>query len=97
MTAKDETHQPTHRVYTVVKRKGKEDLRVDVGVMMANTEGKDFKFIFHTLPRDGNIVCSEITEDREIEVKQIRKPRVLVKVTSRAARDWVGDYVLINR
>ena len=60
-----DTKQPTHKAFTVIKREGKEDYWVDIGVAFPHNDGRGFTIRLQAFPLDGKIVCREITEGEE--------------------------------
>ena len=60
-----DTKQPTHKAFTVIKREGKEDYWVDIGVVFPHKDGRGFNIRLQAFPLDGKIVCREITESEE--------------------------------
>ena len=63
--ADKESHQPTHKAFTVVKREGKEDYWVDIGVAFPHKDGRGFTIKLQAIPLDGKIVCREKAEREE--------------------------------
>ena len=63
--AEKESHQPTHKAFTVIKREGKEDCWLDIGVAFPHKDGRGFTVKLQAIPLDGKIVCREITADEE--------------------------------
>jgi hypothetical protein len=51
--------QPTHRVYTVVKREGQDDFWLPIGAAFAHQDGKGFNIMLQALPTDGKVVLRE--------------------------------------
>ena len=63
--AEKEPHQPTHTAFTVIKREGKEDYWLDIGVAFPHKDGRGFTVMLQAIPLDGKIVCREIAEGEE--------------------------------
>ena len=63
--ADKETNQPTHKAFTVIKREGKEDYWLDIGVAFPHKDGRGFTVKLQAIPLDGKIVCREIAEGEE--------------------------------
>ena len=58
---------PTHRAYTVIKREGKDDYWLNVGVCFAHEDKDGFNLLLQALPLDGKIVLRTYKEDEEEE------------------------------
>ena len=63
--AEKESHQPTHKAFTVIKREGKEDYWLDICVAFPHKDGRGFTIKLQAFPLDGKIVCREIAEGEE--------------------------------
>jgi hypothetical protein len=63
MAEKEQPKQPTHRVYSVIRREGQDDFWLNLGLMFEHKDGKGFNIMLQALPLDGKIVCREIAED----------------------------------
>jgi hypothetical protein len=74
MAEKDQSHQPTHRAYSVIKREGQDDFWLNLGLAFPHKEGKGFNIMLQAFPLDGKIVCREITAD-EAEQQPPRSER----------------------
>ena len=61
---------PTHRAYTVIKREGKEDYWLNLGIVFAHEDGEGFNLLLQALPLDGKIVLRTYKE-REEEQKEV--------------------------
>ena len=48
--------KPTHRVFTVEKREGKDDFWTEIGAAFAHKDGKGFNIQLRALPLDGKLV-----------------------------------------
>ena len=72
-----DTKQPTHKAFTVIKREGKEDYWVDIGVAFPHKDGRGFTIRLQAIALDGKIVCREITESEEPteNVTPLRSPQ----------------------
>ncbi len=57
--------KPAFRAYTVIKREGKEDFWLNVGVAFAHDDGKGFNILLQALPTDAKLVLREYTEEEE--------------------------------
>ena len=84
MAEKNEPKQPTHRVYSVIRREGQDDFWLNLGLAFAHKDGKGFNLMLQALPIDGKLVCREISEDDESARsepergdRQTRRPRVV--------------------
>ena len=63
MAEKNEPKQPTHRVYSVIRREGQDDFWLNLGLAFPHKDGKGFNLMLQALPIDGKLVCREIGED----------------------------------
>ena len=63
MADRDQSHQPTHRAYSVIEREGEEDYWLNLGVAFPHKDGKGFNIMLQAIPLDGKIVCREVTDD----------------------------------
>jgi hypothetical protein len=45
MAEKDQSHQPTHRAYSVIKREGQDDFWLNLGLAFPHKEGKGFNIM----------------------------------------------------
>jgi hypothetical protein len=61
---------PTHRAYTVIKREGKEDYWLNLGVCFAHEDGQGFNLLLQAQPLDGKIVLRTYKE-RDEEQKEV--------------------------
>ncbi len=57
------SQQPTHRVYTVIKREGEDDFWLAIGAAFAHQDGKGFNVMLQALPIDGKVVLREPKDD----------------------------------
>ena len=63
--ADKEPRKETHRAYSVIKREGRDDYWLDLGLVFPHKDGGGFNIMLQAFPLDGKIVCREITEDEE--------------------------------
>ena len=63
MADRDEAKQPTHRVYSVIRREGQDDFWLNLGLAFAHKDGKGFNIMLQAFPLDGKIVCREVSDD----------------------------------
>lgn len=63
MVEKNETKQPTHRAYSVIRREGQDDFWLNLGLVFPHKDGSGFNIMLQALPLDGKIVCRVIAED----------------------------------
>ena len=63
--ADKEPHKETHRAYSVIKREGRDDYWLDLGLVFPHKDGRGFNILLQAFPLDGKIVCREITEGEE--------------------------------
>src|SRR5437667_4096350 len=62
---------PTHRAYTVIKREGKEDYWLNLGVCFAHN-GEGFNVLLQALPTDAKLVLRTYKEKPEEQEKVIK-------------------------
>jgi hypothetical protein len=55
--------KPDYRVYTVVKRDGKDDFWLNLGVAFKHEDGQGFNLLLQALPLDGKLVLRTYKED----------------------------------
>ena len=65
---------PAYRAYTVVKREGKDDYWLNLGVAFPHEDGEGLNLLLQALPTDGKIVLRTYKEDEEEEPKGKGKP-----------------------
>jgi hypothetical protein len=63
---------PTHRAYTVIKREGKEDYWLNLGVGFAHEDGEGFNLLLQAMPLDGKLVLRTYKEKPEEQEKVIK-------------------------
>ena len=68
--AEKESRQPTHKAFSVIKREGKEDYWLEIGVAFPHKDGRGFTIKLQAFPLDGKIVCREITAEDEQPTKE---------------------------
>jgi len=59
--------KPAYRAYTVIKREGKEDYWLNLGVAFAHEDGEGFNLLLQALPVDGKLVLRRYKEETEEE------------------------------
>lgn len=59
--------KPAFRAYIVVKREGKEDYWLNVGVAFAHEDDQEFNLLLQATPIDGKLVLRKYKEDKEDE------------------------------
>ena len=68
MAEKNDTRQPTHRAYSVIRRgEGQDDFWLNIGLVFSHKDDGGFNIMLQAFPLDGKIVCREITADQEAE------------------------------
>ena len=70
MAERDQSQQPTHRAYSVIKRDGQDDYWLNLGLAFPHKDDKGFNIMLQAFPLDGKIVCREIAEDEDERAKQ---------------------------
>ena len=63
--ADKEPHKETHRAYSVIKREGRDDYWLDLGLVFPHKDDRGFTILLQAFPLGGKIVCREITEGEE--------------------------------
>jgi hypothetical protein len=56
---------PAYRAYTVVKRQGKDDYWLNVGVAFAHEKGDGFNILLQAMPLDGKLVLRVYREEED--------------------------------
>jgi hypothetical protein len=62
MAEREQPKQPTHRVYSVIRREGQDDFWLNVGLVFPHKDGDGFNIMLQALPLDGKLVCRVIGE-----------------------------------
>jgi hypothetical protein len=76
MADKDQPRQPTHRVYSVIRREGQDDFWFNIGLVFPHKDGDGFNVMLQAFPLDGKIVCRSISIEDEAEQTELsRRPR----------------------
>jgi hypothetical protein len=76
---------PAYRAYTVVKREGKDDYWLNVGVAFPHEKGDGFNILLQAMPLDGKIVLraykdeEEKPEKSEPTAEKVVKPKFFAK------------------
>lgn len=65
--------KPAFRAYTVIKRDGKEDYWLNLGVAFPHEDGEGFNLLLQALPIDGKLVLRTYKDDEEEAEKE--KPK----------------------
>ena len=65
--------KPDYRAYTVIKREGKDDYWLNLGVCFAHEDGEGFNLLLQAMPLDGKIVLRRYKEDAEEEKPKGKK------------------------
>ncbi|MGA8291063.1 MAG: hypothetical protein WB820_00880 [Rhodoplanes sp.] len=75
--ADKEPRKETHRAYSVIKREGRDDYWLDLGLVFPHKDDRGFTILLQAFPLDGKIVCREITEGEEPteNVTPLRSPQ----------------------
>ncbi len=66
--------KPAYRAYTVIKREGKDDYWLNLGVAFPHEDGEGFNLLLQALPIDGKIVLRTYKEEEADEPKNKGKP-----------------------
>ena len=65
--------KPDYRAYTVIKREGKDDYWLNLGVCFAHEDGEGFNLLLQAMPIDGKLVLRRYKEDPEEEKPKGKK------------------------
>ena len=65
MADRDQSRQPTHRAYSVIKREGQDDFWLNLGLAFPHKDGKGLNIVLQAFPLDGKIVLREVSEDSQ--------------------------------
>ncbi|MCR4283196.1 MAG: hypothetical protein NUV72_09250 [Bauldia sp.] len=65
MAEKDQSKQPTHRAYSVIRREGQDDFWLNVGLAFPHKDCKGFNIMLQAFPLDGKIVLREPSEEEQ--------------------------------
>jgi hypothetical protein len=65
MADKDQPQQETHYAYSVIKREGKSDYWMNIGIVFPHKDGKGFNIMLQAIPFDQKIVLREVSEDNK--------------------------------
>jgi hypothetical protein len=63
---------PAYRVYTVIKREGRDDFWLNLGVAFAHEDGEGFSILLQALPVDAKLVLRTYKEKPEEQEKVIK-------------------------
>lgn len=66
--------KPAYRAYTVIKRDGKEDFWLNLGVCFPHEDGDGYNLLLQALPLDGKIVLRTYKEEEAEEEKPKSRP-----------------------
>ncbi len=66
---------PAYRAYTVIKREGKDDYWLNIGVCFAHDDKDGFNLLLQALPLDGKIVLRTYKEREEDQQEVNRKAK----------------------
>lgn len=67
MTEKENSRQPTHRAYSVIRREGQDDFWLNLGLVFPHKDGGGYNIMLQAFPLDGKIVCREIAAEEEAD------------------------------
>lgn len=78
-TAMSDNKSPTHRVFTLIPRKGSDgkddNFWLNIGSAFEHGDQKGYNLILEALPLDGKLVLREVKEEQESEPEPPRKTR----------------------
>lgn len=75
MADKEQSKQPSHRAYTVIRRDGQDDFWLNIGLAFVHNDGKGFNIMLQAMPFDGKIVLREASDDTTEEQATNRSTR----------------------
>lgn len=64
---------PSYRAYTVIKREGKDDYWLNIGVCFAHEDKDGFNLLLQAMPLDGKIVLRTYKEREEEQQEVLKK------------------------
>jgi len=67
MADKEQSKQPSHRAYTVIRREGQDDFWLNIGLAFPHNDGKGLNIMLQAMPLDGKIVLREANSDEAEE------------------------------
>jgi hypothetical protein len=73
MADKDQSQQETHYAYSVIKREGKSDYWMNIGIVFPHKDGKGFNIMLQAIPFDQKIVLREASEDKDADDERTRQ------------------------
>jgi hypothetical protein len=59
------THKPSHILYQIIERKGKESIWTRIGAAWVHQDGKGFNISFNAIPITGSIVLREYDSSKK--------------------------------
>jgi hypothetical protein len=72
MAERDQSHQPSHRAYSVIKREGQDDFWLNLGVAFAHEDGEGLNILLQALPVDAKLVLRTYKEKPEEQEKVVK-------------------------
>ena len=67
--------KPDYRVYTVIKREGKDDFWLNLGVAFKHEDGEGYNLLLQAMPLDGKLVLRTYKDEPD-EAKEDGKSKV---------------------
>ena len=71
--------KPSYNAYTVIKREGKDDFWLKLGVCFAHEDGEGFNLLLNALPTDAKLVLRTYKEKPEEEKEAVEKGKKYIK------------------
>ena len=65
--------KPAYRAYSVIKRDGKEDFWLNLGVAFPHDDGEGFNILLQALPLDAKIVLRTYKESEQVQKEVVDK------------------------
>ena len=65
MAERDQTRQPSHRAYPVIRREGQDDYWLNIDLVFPHKDETGFNIMLQASPLDGKIVYRELVDEDE--------------------------------
>ena len=67
--------KPAYRAYSVIKRDGKEDFWLNLGVAFPHEDGDGYNLLLQALPLDGKVVLRKYKDEDDERTTRPRTPQ----------------------
>jgi hypothetical protein len=71
--------KPAYRVYSVIKREGKEDFWLNLGIAFPHEDGEGFNILLQALPIDAKLVLRSYKENEQEQKEVVEKGKKFKK------------------